>query len=444
MGCIRLNTKIPGPKSKELMRRTQQTLPHGVGFSAPIFIQRAKGALLEDVDGNTFIDFSGGYGAMNMGHTNPNVVRAIQEQSKKLLHTCFTSTPYENHVKLCELLNKITPGKFRKKTALFNSGAEAVENAVKAARKYTRRQAVVSFEEGFHGRTLLTLSLTGRVKPYKFGFGPFAPETYKLHYPYLYRRPADMEENDYVDYLLEYLENDFFKGVVAPENVACIAIELVAGEGGFIVAPKRYVKALAKICKQHGILLLVDEIQTGFARTGKLFACEHYGLKPDLITLSKSMTGGLPLSSVTGHARIMDSVQKGGFGGTFSGNPVACEAALANIRFIQKKKLWIRAQRLGKIIKQHFEELRKRYEIVGDARGLGAMRALEIVKNKKTKKADKARTKKITQIAYQNGLILLDAGLLGNVIRTHMPLVITDAQLKEGLGIVEKAIRLSL
>lgn len=444
MPFIHLRTPIPGPKSKALLRRKQNAIPKGIHLSTPVFVQRTKGALLTDVDGNVFIDFSGGYGAMNAGHQNPAVVRAVQQQSKKFLHTCFFSTPYENYVQLCELLNKITPGTFKKKSVLFNSGAEAVENAVKIARKYTGRSAVVSFEEGFHGRTLLTLSLTGKVKPYKFGFGPYAPETYKLHYPYLYRKPVRMDDEEYVDYLLEYIENDFFKGVVAPENVACIVMELVTGEGGYIVAPKRYVRELAKLCKQNGILLVIDEVQTGFGRTGKMFACEHYGLEPDMVTLSKSLGGGLPLSAVTGRKSIMDSVQEGGLGGTFSGNPIACEAALASVNFILKNNLATRAQRIGQITLSRFNELKDNYEIVGDARGLGAMCALEIVKNKKSREADKEKTLEITRRAYENGLILLSAGLLGNDIRTLMPLTIGDAQLKEGLDIVEKAIRLSV
>ena len=443
MGFIRLRTGIPGPRSRALMKKKERALPSGIDCSVPVFIRRADGALVHDVDGNTLLDFSGGYGAMNMGHSNPAVVRAIRQQSKHFLHTCFFSTPYENYVQLCEVLNRITPGSFRKKTVLFNSGAEAVENAVKTARRYTGRQAVVSFEEGFHGRTLLTLSLTGKVKPYKFGFGPFAPETYKLHYPYLYRKPAHMEDDEYVDYLLEYLENDFFKTVVAPENIACVVIELVAGEGGFIVAPKRYIQKLARLCRQNGILLIVDEVQTGFGRTGKLFATEHYGIKPDMITMSKSLSGGMPLSAVTGRAAILDSVQEGGFGGTFSGNPVSCAAALASVGFILRKKLWQRAARIGRITMQRFQEFRDSYECVGDARGLGAMCGLEIVKDKKGKEPDRHRTHRITRYAYENGLVLLYAGIPGNDIRTLMPLTISDAQLQEGLNVIEKSIRAS-
>jgi len=410
----------------------------------PVFAKSAKGALIQDVDGNIFIDFYGGVGATNSGHGNPAIVNAVKKQAEKFIHTCFFETPYESYVEVCEKLNKITPGKFKKKSALFNSGAEAVENAVKIARKFTGRQAVVSFEEGFHGRTLLTLSLTGKVKPYKFGFGPFAPETYKLHYPYVYRMPPHVSEEEYVDYLLEYIENDFFKGVAAPENIACVVMEMITGEGGFIVPPKKYVRELYKICKENGVLFIVDEVQSGFARTGKLFACEYFGIAPDIITTAKSLSNGMPLSAVTGKAEIMDCVQEGGLGGTFAGNPLSCEAAKAAIDFILKKKLWLRATYIGRIVEKRFNEFKNEFECVGDARGLGAMRAIEIVKNKKTKEADKELTRKIVTNAYENGLLVLSSGLLGNDIRTLMPLVISDAQLKEGLDVLEMAIRLNI
>ena len=444
MGSIKIKTEIPGPKSLALMNRKKASVSHGTDIVMPIFAKSAKGALIHDVDGNTFIDFYGGVGATNSGHSNPIIVNAIKKQADKFLHTCFFETPYESYIEVCEKLNKITPGNFKKKSALFNSGAEAVENAVKIARKFTGRQAVVSFEEGFHGRTLMTLSLTGKVKPYKFGFGPFAPETYKLHYPYVYRKPPHIDDEEYIDYQLEYLENDFFKGVVAPENIACIVMEMITGEGGFIVPPKRYVKELRRICKENGILFIADEVQSGFARTGKLFACEHFGIAPDIMTTAKSLSNGMPLSAVTGKTEIMDSVQEGGLGGTFSGNPLSCEAAKQAIDFIMKNKLWLRADKIGNSVKKRFDELGDEFECIGDARGLGAMRAIEIVKNKKNKIPDKNLTQKIVKHAYENGLLVLSSGLLGNDIRTLMPLTILDSELNEGLDVLERAIRLSV
>ncbi len=438
---ISLKTPIPGPRSRALLRRNAQSVSAGMHASIPVFAAAAHGALVRDVDGNTFIDFSGGIGATNSGHGNPAIVQAVKRQSERFFHTCYSVIGYEPYLEVCELLNKITPGKFKKKSVLFNSGAEAVENAVKIARKYTGRQAVVSFEEGFHGRTLMTLSLTGKINPYKSGFGPFAPETYKLHYPYVYRRPSRMDEGEYIDYLLEYIDNDFFRDVVAPQDIACIVMEPVTGEGGFIVPPKRYVKELYKRCKEHGILLVMDEIQSGFCRTGKLFASEHFGVEPDLITTGKSLSNGLPLSGVTGRMGVMDAVQEGGMGGTFVGNPLSCVAAKEAIRFMLKRKLWERADAIGTIVQTRFNEFAQEFKWVGDVRGLGAMQALELVKSKKTKAADKARAESIVRYAYRNGLLLLFSGVLGNDIRTLMSLVITDAQLEEGLAVLETAMR---
>ncbi len=439
---IILKTKIPGPKSVALMKRKMSAISDGMPLAIPLFAASAKGALVTDVDGNTFIDFSGGVSATNSGHCNSKIISAVKKQADRFLHTCFSIVGYKSYIEVCERLNKITPGRFKKKSLLFNAGAEAVENAVKIARKYTKRQAVVSFEEGFHGRTLMTLSLTGKVKPYKFGFGPFAPETYKLHYPYVYRRPLQMDEEEYVDYLLEYIDHDFFKGVVAPENIACVVMEPVTGEGGFIVPPKRYVQELYKRCKEEGIIFIADEIQTGFGRTGKLFATEHFDIEPDLLTTAKSLSNGMPLSGVTGKAEIMDSVQEGGMGGTFSGNPLSCEAAKAAIDFIMKEKLWKNAERIGQVVEKRFDGFKEDYPFIGDARGLGAMRAIELVKNKISKEADKERTELIAKYAYQNGLLLLSAGLLGNDIRTLMPLTISDAELKEGLDVIERSLQL--
>ncbi len=427
---IQLKTSVPGPRSLALLERRQMSVPRGVYNATPIFAERAEGALLFDIDGNTLLDFAGGIGTINVGHCNPDVVAAASEQLQRFTHTCFSVAMYESYIALAEKLNRITPGDFQKKTMLVNSGAEAVENAVKIARHHSKRPAVVVFEHAFHGRTLLTMSLTSKVKPYKFGFGPFASEVYRLPYPYSYRQNISEQ--------IQNLE-EFFNSHIAAENVACVVLELVLGEGGFVVAPREYVDALAGICRKNNILLIIDEIQTGFCRTGKMFACEHYGVEPDLIVLAKSMAGGLPLSSVTGRSEIMDSAQIGGLGGTFSGNPVSCAAALAAIQFMEKEVLPERANKIGEVVRKRFEQLYERHSAIGEVRGLGAMMALEIVKDRKTKEPDKEKVQEVTTRCYQNGLILLSAGTHGNCLRTLMPLVITDEQLVEGLDVIDHA-----
>lgn len=427
---IQLKTPVPGPRSKELFERRERSVPRGVFHATPIFIERADGALLFDVDGNTLIDFAGGIGTMNVGHSNARVTAAASEQMERFTHTCFSVAMYESYIALAEKLNQITPGHFPKKTMLVNSGAEAVENAVKIARHFSKRPAVVVFEHAFHGRTLLTMSMTSKVKPYKFGFGPFAPEVYRIPYPYSYRQNI----REQIDHLEE-----FFTTHIAAENVACIVFELVLGEGGFIVAPREYVQMLQQIARKHNILLVIDEIQTGFCRTGKMFACEHYGVEPDLIVLAKSMAGGFPLSSVTGRSEIMESAQIGGLGGTFSGNPVSCAAALAAIQFMEENQLSEKAQNIGKIVRGRFEQFFKKYSSVGEVRGLGAMLAIELVKDRATKEPDKELVQSITNRCYENGLVLLSAGTHGNCIRTLMPLVITEEQLNEGLDVIDHA-----
>jgi len=433
-GSIRLKTAIPGPRSQSLAARREQAVPKGIGHSTPVYADSARGALVTDVDGNVFIDFAGGIGTLNVGHANPEVVRAASEQLARMTHTCFSVAPYEAYVALAEALNRLTPGDFAKKTMLANSGAEALENAVKIARHATGREAVVVFEHAFHGRTLMTLSMTSKVRPYKFGFGPFAPEVYRLPFPYEYRGHYAGAAGT-----ASALE-EFFRTQVAAEKVACVVLELVLGEGGFIVAPREYVDTLARICREHGILLVIDEVQTGFGRTGRMFACEHYGLEPDLIAMAKSLGGGLPISAVTGRAELMDSAQVGGLGGTYVGNPVSCAAALAAVAFLEKNRLWERAEAIGKIVEERFRAFRSRFPFVGDARGLGAMRALELVKDPTTKEPDKERTDRVLRGAYERGLLLVTAGTSGNVLRTLMPLVITDDELAEGLDVLEKAL----
>jgi 4-aminobutyrate aminotransferase / (S)-3-amino-2-methylpropionate transaminase / 5-aminovalerate transaminase len=432
---IRLKTAVPGPESRALAARRDAAVPRGIAHSTPVYARSARGALVTDVDGNVFIDFAGGIGTLNVGHSNADVVRAAAEQLTRMTHTCFSVAPYEGYVALAEKLNRITPGTFPKKTMLANSGAEALENAVKIARIATGREAVVVFEHAFHGRTLLTMSMTSKVRPYKFGFGPFAPEVYRLPYPYEYRGhyagPAAAAQE---------LE-DFFKTQVAAEKVACVVLELVAGEGGFIVAPREWVDILARYCRDHGILLVIDEVQTGFGRTGRMFASEHYGVVPDVMTMAKSLAGGLPLSAITGRAEVMDAAHVGGLGGTYTGNPVSCAAALAAVDVIERERLPERAERIGEEVARRFECFVERFPFVGEARGLGAMRALELVKDRATKAPDKDLTDRVIRKAYENGLLLVGAGTYGNVIRTLMPLVVTDDELTEGLDVLEKALQ---
>jgi len=436
---INLKTSIPGPKSQALMQRRQAAIPRGPYNNTPIFAAKAEGVLVTDVDDNVFIDFAGGIGAMNLGHANPRVVQAISEQAKKFTHTCYHVTAYEPYIALAEKLNEITPGKFVKKTMLANSGAEAVENAIKIARYATGRSGVITFEHAFHGRTMLAMSLTGKVKPYKYGFGPFLPETYRLPYPYEYRwhssvRPIDWE-NEY-----RKIFEELFAGHVAPDKVAALIIEPVLGEGGFIVAPPAALRTMAKICREHGIIFIADEVQTGFYRTGKTFAIEWSEIEPDIIIMAKSIASGLPLSAITGRAELMDAPHEGGLGGTYGGNPVACAAGLASLEEMQRLKLGERAMAMGEYIHQRFSAIAAKSPKVGEARGIGAMRALEIVKNKSTKQPDKEATQKIQQLCYQNGLLALTAGTYSNIIRTLMPLVISTEQLTEGIDVMENVI----
>ncbi len=431
---IVLKTAVPGPRSAALLKRRGQAVPAGIAHATPIFAERAEGALLTDVDGNTFIDFAGGIGTLNVGHANPRIVAAASGQLSRLPHTCFSVALYEGYIALAERLNRITPGGFAKKTMFANSGAEALENAVKIARSATGREAVVVFDHAFHGRTLLTMSMTSKVRPYKFGFGPFAPEVYRLPYPYTYRTPYEDAE------AWEAAVEEFFHTQVAAEKVACIVLELVLGEGGFVVAPREAVLFLAQFCRERGILLVIDEVQTGFGRTGRLFACEHYGIEPDLLTMAKSLAGGFPLSAVTGRAEAMDAAPVGGLGGTYAGNPVSCAAALAALDFMESARLPERGAEIGRQVEQRFRGFFERFPFIGEARGLGAMRALELVKDRAGKAPDKERAGRAVQKACENGLIVLTAGTHGNVIRTLMPLVITDDQLHEGLEVLEHAL----
>lgn len=422
-----------------LMEERLSKVPRGPFNVTPYFVSRAKGAEIWDVEGNRYLDFAGGIGVNNVGHCNDMVVAAVKDQAEKFLHTCFHIVMYEPYLELASRLNKLTPGDFEKKTLLVNSGAEGVENAVKVARGHTHRPAIIVFEDAFHGRTLLTMTMTGKVKPYKFRFGPFAPEIYRMPYAYCYRCAFGLTYPDCGVHCAHHLES-FFVNNVAAEETAAMVVEPVLGEGGFVVPPPEYFSILSESCKKHGIVFVVDEIQSGICRTGKLFAIEHFGVAPDLIISAKSLAGGLPLAAVTGRAEIMEQPQVGGLGGTYSGNPVSCRAALAVLDFVEKEQLSARAASIGEIIKQRFQKMAEKFPLIGDVRGLGAMTALELVKDRATKEPAPEEAKKIVNCAHEHGLIMLTCGRFSNVIRTLMPLVITEEQLEEGLDILEKAI----
>ncbi|WP_035100274.1 4-aminobutyrate--2-oxoglutarate transaminase [Aneurinibacillus terranovensis] len=434
-----VKTELPGPKAKALLEKRKQYVPKGVSNGIPTFIDHAEGALLTDVDGNTYIDFAGAIGTINVGHCNPEVVAALHDQVDKYIHPGFNVMMYEPYIELAERLSKLAPGSDEKQVLFLNSGAEAVENAVKIARKYTKRQGIVTFSRGFHGRTLMTMTMTSKVRPYKFEFGPFAPEVYKAPYPYVFRRPTGMSEEAYDDFILNEFKN-FLVGDVAPETVAAVVMEPVQGEGGFIVPTPKFVRGVAELCKQYGILFVADEIQTGFGRTGKYFAIDHFGVIPDLITVSKSLGAGVPISGVIGRREIMDTANPGELGGTYAGSPLGCRAALTVLDVIEKEKLNERGESIGKKVIERFTQFAAKYDIIGDVRGLGAMCAMEFIKNKETLEPNKEVVTSIVNEANKRGLITLSAGLYGNVMRVLMPLVITDEQLEEGLNILEESI----
>jgi len=436
MHSIRLKTPIPGPQSRALAERRALAVPRGVSQLTPIFIARSEGALIEDVDGNRFLDFGGGIGCLNAGHRAPQVIQAIREQSEKFLHTCFMVTPYDGYVRLAERLNALAPGASAKKTMFVNSGAEAVENAVKIARAYTHRPATICFEDAFHGRTLLAMSLTSKTHPYKAGFEPFASDVYRVPFAYCYRCSYSLKYPQCETHCANAIE-DTFRLKVAAESVAAVIFEPVLGEGGFIAPPVEFVQILREICTKHGIILIADEIQTGFARTGRMFACEHYGIEPDLLITAKTMGGGLPLAGVTGKADIMDHTGPGSLGGTFGGNPLACEAALATIDTIEQENLCGRAMILGERFRNRCNTWRKRFPMIGDVRGVGAMQAFELVRDLETRAPASEETNQLIRHCYEHGLILVGAGTYGNVIRMLAPLVISDEQFEEGLDVIE-------
>lgn len=429
----------PGPKSQELLKLRDQHVARGISYVLPVFVQEAKGAVIKDVDGNEYLDFTTGIGVTNFGHNHPEVVDAIKKQADQFLHTCFMVTMYEPYVRLAAGLNNLTPGNFAKKTAFFNSGAEAVENAVKLARRYTKKTAMVSLECAFHGRTLMTMTLTSKVKPYKYGFGPFAPDVYKIPAAYCYRCRFGLSYPSCNLQCARYLEH-FFAVECTADNVAAVIAEPVQGEGGFIVPPDDYFKVLHEICRKNEVLLIVDEIQSGFYRTGNSLASFHYGIEPDLITMAKSLAGGVPISALTGRAEVMDAAGPGEIGGTYGGNPVGCAAALAVLEAAEKEKLAEKAVKTGQMTAERLDQMAAKYSIIGEHRGLGAMRALELVKDRETKVPDPDGAKAIVKRCHENGLIIITAGIYSNVIRLLMPVNIPADQLNRGLDILEAAI----
>jgi 4-aminobutyrate aminotransferase/(S)-3-amino-2-methylpropionate transaminase len=429
---IELKTAIPGPRSQEILTRKERVIADPLSISIPVVIDHGEGATLTDVDGNTFLDFTGGVGCLNVGHANPQVVEAVQEQAARFLHTDFTIVPYETYVTLAERLIALSPFSEEAKAAFFNAGTEAIENAIKFARSYTERPAVIAFEGGFHGRTLLSLSLTSKTHPYKAGFGPFAPEVYRLPFAQDYRGPS-------TEAALAALERALVT-TVAAESVAAVVIEPVQGEGGFVVAPRDFLQGVRRICDENGIVLVVDEVQTGFGRTGRMFAIEHYGVEPDLIVVAKSIAGGLPLSGVIGRAAIMDSVPDSGIGGTYVGNPVAQAAALAVLDVFEEERLVDRAAAIGETIRARMGAWEERWPQIGDVRGLGAMLAIELVQDRSTKEPAAELASAVVTAAVERGLLLLKSGIYSNCIRVLVPFVISDAEVDEALDVWEQSL----
>jgi len=423
-------------RNDELNKVRDKHVPRGVFNTLPLFVEEAGGAIIKDVDGKEYIDFAGGIGVENVGHCTQKVVDAIKNQAEKYIHTCFHVVMYEPYVDLARKLNEVTPGDFPKMTMFANSGVEAVENAVKIARYYTKRPAIIAFENAFHGRTLLGMTLTSKVKPYKWGFGPFAPEVYRMPFAYCYRCPFG---KTYPSCNLRCAEalNDFFINQVAADQVAAIIAEPVQGEGGFIVPPKDYFKRVKEICEENGIVFIMDEIQAGMGRTGHLFASEYFEIEPDIILTAKSLAAGMPLSAVTGKTEIMNAPHVGGLGGTYGGNPVSCAAALAVFETIEEENLIEKGKKLGEEVRLAFNKLKEKYEIIGDVRGLGPMLALELVKDRETREPAADEAKLLVKLAFEKGLILLSCGNFGNVIRTLMPISIERVQLEKGLAILD-------
>jgi len=431
----RLVTAIPGPKSTEALKRRTEATSGGLGMAIPVVIERASDAILLDIDGNQIIDLGSGIGVTNVGNAAQRVVDRVIEQVQAFTHTCFTVAPYMNYIEVCEKLNAMTPGSHKKKSLLVNSGAEAVENAVKIARHYTKRSAIVVFEHSYHGRTNLTMALTAKNMPYKEGFGPFAPEVYRVPMPYSFHWVGDQAtiSQDAIDMVTHKIDKE-----IGAHNVAAILIEPIQGEGGFIVPPKGFLPALAKYSKDNGIVFIADEVQTGFARTGHMFAVEEEGVVPDMLVTAKGIAGGLPLAAVTGRAEVMDSVHASGLGGTYGGNPIACAAALGAMETMEEENLVARARHIGEILGSALRELAKKYPVIGEVRGRGAMQAIELVEPG-TKNPNTAAMNAVVKYCQSQGVLVLTAGTYSNVVRFLPPLVITDELLKDALSVLDEA-----
>ncbi len=440
MSYIRLNTEVPGPRAKALLARRQDAVPAGLAKATDVVVERAAGSLVFDVDGNTFIDLAGGIGMLAVGHSPARVVTAIEEQTRKFIHVCALVASYEPYVALAELLNEITPGTFRKKTVLASGGAEAVENAIKLARRHTGRPAIICFEGGYHGRTLLTLSLTSKYGLFKKGFGPFAPEIVRLPLPQAYRTPKGLSAEQSVDAGIAQLETAMVSQV-DPSAVAAMIIEPVQGEAGFIPVPPRFLRRIREICDQHGIVMIADEVQCGMGRTGRMFAIEHYGIVPDLVVSAKSLGAGMPIAAVTGRAEIMDSAHIGGIGSTFGGSPVACAAAIEAVNAIRQPAFLAQATWLGEVMREVMNGWKSRWPLVGDVRGLGPMMFVELVRDRETREpVSPDETLQVVRDAVANGVIVMRAGMYSNGIRFLPPLNMPEDMLREALGAVGRAI----
>ncbi len=427
---ISLKTDLPGPKSIEIAEKRGEYVVKPMGGSlSPGYIDHGEGALVTDVDGNCSIDLTGGWGCLAVGHSHPSVVAALKKQVENFTHTDFTAIPYESFVLLAEKLCQLSPGNSKKSVGLFNCGAEAIENAVKIARGYTGRPGVIVFENSFHGRTLLTMSMTHKAMPYKYKFGPFASEIYRLPFPTEYRPSIKISEFERI-----------MTNLVNPETVAAVVIEPIQGEGGFNVPVNGFLEHIRELCTKYGMLMVTDEIQCGIGRTGKFFAIEHWDIEPDITCLAKSLASGIPLSAVISKKEITDALPGGSVGGTYVGNPIGCQAALEVIRIIEEENLLDRAIEIGEYLKQRFMAMKDKYNIIGDVRGLGAMTALELVKDQDTKEPAAEETGKIVQYCVQNGVLVPTAGINKNILRMLVSLVITDEQLAEALDVLEEAI----
>lgn len=440
MSQIKKVSEIPGPKSREMLARRAAALPSGLGKSTEVVVDKAEGALVWDVDGNQLIDFAGGIGMVNLGHRPQVVIDAVKAQLDKHIHPGMLVTTFECYLEFAELLNNITPGDYPKKTLLSSSGSEAVENAIAIAKYYTKRPAVICFEGAYHGRTMLTLSLTSKYNLFKRGFGSYSQDIYRFHSPNVYRRPKSMTEEEYIDFCIERFDQNLISHV-DPSAVAAIIIEPVQGEGGFIPVPKRFLEKIRKVCDEHGIVFIADEVQSGSGRTGKFLAIEHSNVIPDLVTMAKSIGSGLPIAAITGKAEIMDSPHIGGIGGTYSGSPIAVAGALATVKELIKPEFLNRATHVGKIITNRINAMKEKFSVIGEVRGLGAMLVVEFVKDRNTKEPDMDLAMAVIKKSVSNGLILIRAGLYTNCIRFLPPIVITDEQLNEGLDVIENAIQ---